>query len=144
MSPAGGLVVAFAGNVVGFPGVKQFAVTVAMQNGTMAPLEKYMSGTGCVLTPFRGVSSSGVVHWCGVPSLIHGVAPPCKCSVARFWRAGSAPMKVSSIGMNKLPPCPVGRRFLNSTRTGRSFCARITGPRYDGVHVVLVVFASWQ
>ena len=29
-------------------------------------------------------SPAGVIHWCGVPSEIHGVMPPCRCSVARF------------------------------------------------------------
>ena len=29
-------------------------------------------------------SPAGVIHWCGVPSLIHGVMPPCRCRVARF------------------------------------------------------------
>ena len=29
-------------------------------------------------------SPAGVVHWCGVPSLIHGVMPPWRWSVARF------------------------------------------------------------
>ena len=45
-----------------------------------------MSGTFCTLTPCgHGVSSpAGVIHWCGVPSLIHGVMPPCKCRVARL------------------------------------------------------------
>ena len=45
-----------------------------------------MSGTLRTLTPWgHGVSSpAGVIHWCGVPSLIHGVVPPCRCSVARL------------------------------------------------------------
>ncbi len=45
-----------------------------------------MSGTSLTLTPCgHAVSSSaGVIHWCGVPSEIHGVMPPCRWSVARF------------------------------------------------------------
>ena len=45
-----------------------------------------MSGTSRTLTPCGHVvfSPAGVIHWCGVPSLIHGVVPPCRCSVARF------------------------------------------------------------
>ena len=45
-----------------------------------------MSGTLLTLTPFGYAvfSPVGVVHWCGVPSLIHGVMPPCRCRVARF------------------------------------------------------------
>ena len=45
-----------------------------------------MSGTFATLTPCGQVvfSPAGVIHWCGVPSLIHGVVPPCRCSVARL------------------------------------------------------------
>ena len=45
-----------------------------------------MSGTFCTLTPLGyGVfSPAGVIHWCGVPSLIQGVWPPCRWRVARF------------------------------------------------------------
>ena len=76
MSPDGGVVVAPAGSdPVNVPLGTQFTVSPALQNGTMLPPAKYMSGTGCVLGPFMGVSPSGVVHWCGVPSLIHGVTP---------------------------------------------------------------------
>ncbi len=46
-----------------------------------------MSGTFWTLTPlgYWVISFAGVVHWWGVPSLIHGVSPPCRCRVARFW-----------------------------------------------------------
>ena len=45
-----------------------------------------MSGTFSTLTPCGQlvVSFSGVIHWCGVPSLIHGVTPPCRCTEARL------------------------------------------------------------
>src|SRR5512140_2415992 len=45
-----------------------------------------MSGTLLTLTPCGHMvfSPAGVIHWCGVPSLIHGVLPPCRCSVARL------------------------------------------------------------
>ena len=45
-----------------------------------------MSGTFFTSTPSgHGVSSlAGVIHWCGVPSLIHGVVPPWRCKVARL------------------------------------------------------------
>ena len=45
-----------------------------------------MSGTFCLLTPdaYEVVSPAGVIHWLGVPSLIHGVAPPCRWTTARF------------------------------------------------------------
>ena len=52
----------------------------------IAGTEACMSGTFCVLTPFLSVavSPAGVIHWWGVPSLIHGVKPPWRWSVARF------------------------------------------------------------
>src|SRR5512146_2775537 len=45
-----------------------------------------MSGTFLTLTPSGHMVSSpaGVIHWCGVPSEIHGVLPPCRCRVARL------------------------------------------------------------
>ena len=45
-----------------------------------------MSGTLETLTPsgYAVVSPAGVIHWCVVPSLIHGVTPPWRWSVARF------------------------------------------------------------
>ena len=45
-----------------------------------------MSGTFSTLTPcgYDVVSPAGVIHWCGVPSLIQGVTPPWRWMVARF------------------------------------------------------------
>ena len=45
-----------------------------------------MSGTFSTLTPCGQsvVSPAGVIHWCAVPSLIQGVVPPCRWSVARL------------------------------------------------------------
>src|SRR5664280_262044 len=117
-----------------------------------------MSGTFETLTPFGyGVfSPAGVIHWYGVPSLIHGVAPPWRWSVARFCvydaqvvAVGShgapaavsgpipAPMSDVSTGMKRLPATPVGRKFVNLTRTGTAWAtvpplATMTGPRYSG------------
>src|SRR3990172_2627372 len=57
------------------------------QSGTLAGLlAPTMSGTLTTLTPSgHGVLwLGGVIHWCGVPSLIHGELPPCRCSVARL------------------------------------------------------------
>ncbi|GAO04623.1 hypothetical protein PSR1_03518 [Anaeromyxobacter sp. PSR-1] len=119
-----------------------------------------MSGTFITLTPFgyEVESPAGVIHWCGVPSLIHGVMPPWRCSVARFSAkqpigfgvmphiglrgSGSAmppmsgpmpaPITVVSTGRNRSPPWPVGSRFRNRMRTGRSLVARMAGPRECG------------
>jgi hypothetical protein len=116
-----------------------------------------MSGTLLTLTPFGyGVlSSAGVIHWCGVPSLIQGEMPPCRWSVARFSAKQPAgfgsfphigfcgsisaippicgpmpePITVVSTGRNRFPPVPVGKRFRNRIRTGLSFVAEIAGPR---------------
>src|SRR5664279_4661862 len=100
-----------------------------------------MSGTLKTLTPLGyGVPSpAGVIHWYGVPSLIHGVAPPWRWTDARFCvyeaqvaptAVGShgwpvlvngpmpAPMSDVSTGMKRLPGVPVGRKFVNLTRTG--------------------------
>ena len=51
-----------------------------------------MSGTLSTLTPSGHAVSSpaGVIHWCGVPSEIHGVFPPCRWSVARLSAKHSA------------------------------------------------------
>ena len=58
-----------------------------------------MSGTFSTLTPCgQGVvSPAGVIHWCGVPSLIHGVMPPCRCRVARL----SLKQLVASFGYSR-------------------------------------------
>ena len=116
-----------------------------------------MSGTAVTLTPFgyEVFSPAGVIHWCGVPSLIQGEMPPCRCSVARFSAkqpaglgiiphiglsgSGSGipassgpipePMTVVSTGMKRFPATPVGRRLRKRIRTGRSFVAAMSGPR---------------
>src|SRR5665811_736441 len=105
-----------------------------------------MSGTFWTLTPcgHMVVSPAGVIHWCGVPSLIHGVVPPCRCRVARLsvqhiaglipdvvhsgFRTPSRtvpllvgagmsigpmpePIRLESVGRNRSPAAPVGRRL---------------------------------
>ena len=52
----------------------------------MGTLYGVMSGTSCTATPcgHAVVSLAGVIHWCGVPSLIHGVVPPWRWRVARL------------------------------------------------------------
>ena len=123
-----------------------------------------MSGTSRTLTPCGQsvFSPAGVIHWCGVPSLIHGVMPPCRCRVARlslkqpvlpsvhaglrtssvtvasFFGAGIVmgpmpePMPVLSTGRNRSPSAPLGSRLRNTTRTGRSLVAAIIGPIHCG------------
>ncbi len=56
-------------------------------SGTTLPwASNHMSGTFALLTPvvYEVVSPAGVIHWLGVPSLIHGVAPPCRWTTVRF------------------------------------------------------------
>ena len=57
---------------------------------TSLPLaSNHMSGTFWASWPLGHdvLSLAGVIHWCGVPSEIHGVRPPWRCSTARFcWK----------------------------------------------------------
>ena len=71
--------------------MKKLALLMALPLLT-APLAGCLSFGGkppktlLTLTPcgYAVFSPEGVIHWCGVPSLIHGVMPPWRCNVARF------------------------------------------------------------
>ncbi len=68
-------------------------VVLPAQLAIVSPLrvEPHIGHVGhadALVLPGRGIGvrplAAGVIHWCGVPSLIQGEMPPCRCRVARF------------------------------------------------------------
>ena len=94
---------------------------------------------------FAPVEPEGSNHWYGVPSLNHGVKPPCRCVTPRLY--GRSPtvllpptMIVGSIGVSYL----LGKRLFTLSNTGVPRLATITRQilAVDGRRVTIAPQAS--